>query len=82
MAPTPEEVQALLRAEPFQPLQVRLTDGTTRIVAQSRFNMVTRDWLLLGTPDPSDPHIAADVAYVHWSTIAGVDRLVPEGTSA
>ena len=79
---TPEDVQLMLRAEPFQPLQVRLRDGTTRIIAQARFNLVTRDWLILGTPDPSDHRIAADVAYLHWSNIAGIDRLVPEGVSA
>ena len=82
MLPTPEEVQAMLRAEPFKPLQVRLTDGTTRVITQPRFNLVTRDWLILGTPDPSDHRIAAGVSYVHWSNVAGIDRLVPEGTSA
>ena len=29
MTLTPEDVQAMLRAEPFKPLQVRLTDGTS-----------------------------------------------------
>jgi hypothetical protein len=82
MIPTPEDVQAMLRAEPFQPLQVRLTDGSIHVITHPRLSMVTRQRLIIGYPDPDDARLAGDVVYLSWSRIAGIDRLVPEQTSA
>jgi hypothetical protein len=79
----PEEVQTMLRAEPFQPLQVRLNDGTTYVITHPRLSMVTRQRLVIGFPDPaSDGQVAADAVYLGWSVIASVDRLISEGTAA
>ncbi|HEX3151917.1 MAG TPA: hypothetical protein VHR66_27845 [Gemmataceae bacterium] len=82
MIPTPEEVQLMLRAEPFQPLQVRLTDGTTYFITNPKLNMVTRHHFLIGSPDPTDSRLAKDIDRIHWSRVASVVRLVPENTVA
>jgi hypothetical protein len=82
MIPTPEEVQAMLRAEPFKLLQVRLTDGSIHVITHPRLSMVTRQRLIIGYPDPDDARLAGDVKYVAWSRVAGIDRLVPEQCKA
>ena len=82
MVPTPEEVQAMLRAEPFKPLQVRLTDGAIHVITHPRLSMVTRQRLIIGSPDPDDARLAGDVVYLPWSRIADIDRPVAERTSA
>jgi hypothetical protein len=82
MLPTPEDVQAMLRAEPFKPLQVRLTDGSIHVITHPRLSMVTRQRLIVGHPDPDDARIAGDLVYLAWSRIAGIDRLVPEQSQA
>jgi hypothetical protein len=82
MIPTPEEVQAMLRAEPFKPLQVRLTDGAIHVITHPRLSMVTRQRLIIGYPDPDDPRLAGELVYLSWSRVAGIDRLVPEQSKA
>ena len=83
MLPTPEEVQLMLRAEPFQPLQVRLTDGTTYFITNPRHNMVTRHHFLIGSPDPTDSRLTQEeVDRIPWSRVASVVRLVPETSVA
>lgn len=79
----PEDVQEMLRAEPFRPLQVRLTDGKTYYITHPRLSMVTLERLIIGFPDPtSNGELAGDLVYLDWSRIAGIDRLVPEGKPA
>ena len=82
MIPTPEEVQAMLRAEPFKPLQVRLVDGSIHKITHPRLSMVTRQRLIIGSPDPDDARLAGNVTYVSWSRIADIDRVVPEPSKA
>jgi hypothetical protein len=82
MAPTPEELQAMLRAEPFQPLRIRLTDGTSYVITHPNLTLVTRLRLVIGIPEPgTNGQLAGDAVRVGWSMIAGVDRLVPEGSA-
>jgi len=82
MPPTPEELQAMLRAEPFQPLRVRLTDGTSYVITHPNLTLVTRLRLVIGLPEPgTNGQLAGDAVRVGWSLIAGVDRLVPEGSA-
>lgn len=81
MIPTPEDVQAMLRAEPFEPLRVRLTDGTSYDITHPNLTLVTRLRLVIGFPEPgTDGQIARDAVRVGWSVIAGVEPLVPEGS--
>ena len=82
MLPTPEEVQAMLRAEPFKPLRVRLTDGSIHVITHPRLSMVTRLRLIIGQPDADDARLAGDLVYLPWSRIAGIDHLVPEQSTA
>ena len=58
MTLTPEDVQAMLRADPFKPLQVRLTDGAIHVITHPRLSMVTRQRLIIGYPDPDDARFA------------------------
>jgi hypothetical protein len=82
MLPTPEEVQAMLRAEPYQPLQVRVADGTSYIITHPRLTLVTQQRLIIGFPEPgTNGQIAGDAVRLGWSMIAGIDRLVPEGSA-
>jgi hypothetical protein len=82
MIPTPEEVQAMLRAEPFKPLQVRVTDGTSYVITHPKLTLVTQQRLIIGFPEPgTNGEIAGDAVRLGWSVIAGIDRLVPEGSA-
>jgi hypothetical protein len=77
----PEDVQEMLRADPFDPLRVRLTDGTSHLITHPKLSMVTLQRLIIGFPDPtSDGQLAGKVVYLDWSLIAGIDRLVPESS--
>ena len=75
----PEDVQNMLRERPFKPLQVRLTDGTTYVITHPNLSMVTLQRLIIGFPEPgTNGQLAGDFVRLAWSTIAGIDRLVPE----
>lgn len=80
---TPEDVQAMLKAEPFHPLRVRLTDGTSYVITHPHLTLVTRQRMVIGFPEPgTNGQLAGDAVRVGWSMIAGVDRLVPEESPA
>ena len=80
---TPEDVQAMLKAEPFVPLRVRLDDGTAYVITHPKLSMVTRQRMIIGFPEAgTNGQLAGDMVYVGWSVIVGVDRLVPEGSVA
>jgi hypothetical protein len=81
--PRAEAVQELLRARPFTPLRVRTTDGASYDIVYPNLSAVTRRRLIVGIPDPdSDGALAAEVVYVAWSAVAGIEPLVPEGAVA
>ena len=83
MTPTPESVQAMLRAEPFTPLRVRLTNGTVYDITYPNLTMVTRPSLVIAFPDPeSNGQWGDDYVEVHWPEITGVEALTPEGADA
>jgi len=78
----PEDVQAMLKAEPFVPLLVRTTDGRSYRITHPKLSMVTRQRLVLGSPDPEDEDLAGDMVYLAWSVIDSVAPLVAEGAAA
>jgi len=80
----PEDVQAMLKAEPFVPLQVKTTDGTIYRITHPKLSMVSRLRLVVGFPDPEDDNIAGDAVYLGWSVIESVRPLssTPEGAVA
>jgi hypothetical protein len=80
---TPEYMQALLGAKPFQPLRVRLHSGETHEIIYPNLSMVTRPSLIIAFPDPkSNGQWGEDYVEVHWSEIAGVEQMAPEGAGA
>ena len=51
----PEDIQAFLKKEPFQPFRLTLTDGRTYDVRHPELAMVGRSTLIIGLPAPDDP---------------------------
>ncbi len=72
----PEDVETMLRSNPFMPLAVRLKDGTTYEVRFSNMALVARQQLGIGLAAPnSDGRTAVDFVILGWSDIESVDRL-------
>jgi hypothetical protein len=70
----PEEMRALLRARPFQPLRVRLTDQRTFDILYPHLALVTRPLFILGLADPaSGGEWAIDSVRLPWSSIRDVE---------
>jgi len=77
----PEDVQAMLRVEPFVPLQVKTTDGTTYRITHPQLSMVTQQRLILGSPDPENENLACDAVFLGWPSIETVEPLVSKNGS-
>jgi hypothetical protein len=78
----PDEMRTLLRAEPFQPLRVTLTDGTSHDIIYPRLNLVTDMVFVIGVPDQSSNGVLAeDEIWIHWKDITSVEKLEPTGAA-
>jgi hypothetical protein len=70
----PEDLRAALRAQPFVPFRVHLSDGTTYDIRHRNFVMVGKQSVLIGmSHNPDDPF------YDRYETVAliHVVRLEP-----
>ena len=75
----PEEIHAMLRAEPFHPLRVRLKNGTIYDVFYPNLTMTTESFLVIAFPDPeSNGRWGDDYVTIPWPEIAGVEPLRAE----
>ena len=80
---TPEAMQNLLRARPFQPLRVRLRNGQAYEIVYPNLAMVTQPSLVVAFADPeSNGQWGEDYVEVHWPEITAVEVLTPEGAGA
>ncbi len=62
----PDDVNRLLRQQPFQPFRIYLSNGRTYEVRHPDLAMVGRTTMLLGIPAPDLP----PSTYDHYETIA------------
>jgi hypothetical protein len=67
-----EAIREFLRAQPFQPFEVRLSNGDVHRVRHPEFGMLLKNVLIVGYPD-SDR--AAFCSLLH---IAGIERVPSE----
>lgn len=79
----PEDIQAMLRAEPFHPFRVQLNTGQSYEVRFPNLAMATRQLLIVGFPDPaSDGRWADDCVWINWPEITSVEKLQSQGAAA
>ena len=79
----PEEIQARLLAEPFEPFRVRLANGKTYDITMPNLTMATRHRLIVGFPDPeSNGRWADDCVWIGWPEILSVEHLASQESVA
>jgi hypothetical protein len=80
----PEEIHAMLRAEPFTPLRVRLKNGTIYEIIYPNLTMATQPFLVIAFPDPESGGRWGldDYVTVPWPEIATVEPMKTEGAAA
>jgi hypothetical protein len=74
----PEEMRALLRKRPFQPIRVHLTDGEFVDIIYPEINLVASDTFAVGVPPVvrSEPWPRAERAILlGWEVIDRVEPL-------
>jgi hypothetical protein len=79
----PEDIQNMLRAQPFQPFRVRLTSGKTYDIVYPHLTMVTRPFLVIAFADPeSNGRWGDEYVTIPWPEVAGMEGLTKEGAVA
>jgi hypothetical protein len=51
----PEDILRFLRARPFEPFRIHMSDGTTFEIAHPELAIVERSTVLVGVPGPQGP---------------------------
>jgi hypothetical protein len=79
----PEDVYAMLRADPFQPFRVRLTTGKSYEVRYPNLAMATQQLFIVGFADPaSNGRWAEDCVWINWPEIKSVEKLTAQAAAA
>jgi hypothetical protein len=79
----PEDMDKMLRAEPFRPLRVQLKNGKMYDVIYPNLTMTTRPFLVIAFPDPeSSGRWGDDYVTIPWPEIANVEVVKAEGAIA
>jgi len=71
----PEELKALLRRQPFVPIRIYLTDGTTYDVRHPEMGLLTRSTVKIGFEKQVGSGIADDVVYCSLVHVVRVENL-------
>lgn len=71
----PEELKALLRRQPFVPIRIVLSDGTTYDVRHPEMALLTRSTVEIGFEKQVGSGIADDVVYCSLVHIVRVENL-------
>ena len=81
----PEDIIELLRARPFRPFRVRLSDGQQFEVRHPELAMVGRSQIIIGTPDAQGPEgtfeRTVNCALLHVTTTEVIDGAAPAGST-
>ena len=73
-----EELRALLRRQPFIPLRIHLSDGTTYDVKHPEMAFLTRSTVEIGIEEREGSGVADQVMYCSLVHVVRVENLRPE----
>ena len=71
----PEELRTLLRRQPFVPIRIHFTDGSTYDVKHPEMAMLTRSTIEIGMEEEAGSGIADNVVYCSLVQIVRVENL-------
>lgn len=71
----PEELKALLRRQPFVPIRIHLTDGTTYDIRHPEMAFLTRSTVEIGMEEQPGSGIADQVMYCSLVHVVRVENI-------
>ena len=74
----PEEIQKLIRAQPFRPFRIHLLDGSSHEMKHPEMVMVGRRTITLGIPRREGDTIYRYTELISLSNIGRIERLEPQ----
>jgi hypothetical protein len=77
-----EELRDLLRRQPFVPIRLHLTDGTTYDVRHPEMAMLTRSTVEIGLEEEEGSGIAEEVVYCSLLHIVRIEHVDGRTTQA
>ncbi len=67
-----EQVRECLKAQPFEPFEVRLSNGDVHQVRHPEFAMLLKNTLIIGYPDPDR---AVHIGLIHINSIQALQSV-------
>jgi len=79
----PEDILGLLRARPFEPFRIHMSDGSAFVIRHPELAMVERSKVLVGVPGPKGPDSPVErtvfCALIHITRVEKLDGTPQQG---
>ncbi len=79
----PEDILGLLRARPFEPFRIHMSDGSAFVIRHPELAMVAQSKVLVGIPGPKGPEGPVErtvfCALIHITRVEKLDGTPQQG---